>query len=260
MFGMRFFLVGNRFSQDTSQDVSQVEWQVKTISRKTIRIKCDKKQKADTDENSDYSRNNLPHPPRKMLKNENTIKENSIEAESTIEMSLRLLGGMDESDIKDSSETEEKREKKRKLEETSKGKSTRTSEESIFQQEGIIDAIRKSDEKMEKYSRKSDEKMDKFLQTVTDSVGTQLHGLNSTIVKMKEEDDKYKQIIEKLMNMEKKILDIHENVKTEVAKPGGAHGDQNQGKAVTTGFHSETSESEVPQHLKENDNRKRNVD
>ena len=32
---------------------------VKTISGKTIRIKCDKKQKADP------SRNNLPHPPRK---------------------------------------------------------------------------------------------------------------------------------------------------------------------------------------------------
>ena len=40
---------------------------------------------------------------------------------------------------------------------------------------------------MEIYSRKTDEKMDKFLQTITDSVGTQLHGMNSTIVKMKEE-------------------------------------------------------------------------
>ena len=63
-----------------------------------------------------------------------TIEENNIGAETTIEMSLRLLGGMDESDMKDSSETEEEREKKRKLEETSKSKSTRTSEESIFLQ------------------------------------------------------------------------------------------------------------------------------
>ena len=63
---------------------------------------------------------------------------------------------------------------KRKLEETSKGKSTRTSEESIYLQREIIDAIRKSEEKMEIYSRKTDEKMDKSLQTITDSVGTQL--------------------------------------------------------------------------------------
>ena len=91
-------------------------------------------------------------------------------------MSLRLLGRMDESDVKDSSETEE--EKKKKLEETSKGKSTRTSEESILLRREIIDAIRKSEEKMEINSRKTDEKMDKFLQTITDSVGTQLHGMN----------------------------------------------------------------------------------
>ena len=47
-----------------------------------------------------------------MLKKKNTIEENNIEAESTIEMSLRLLGGMDESGMKDSPETEEEREKK----------------------------------------------------------------------------------------------------------------------------------------------------
>ena len=34
-------------------------------------------------------------------------------------------------------------------------------------------------------------------------------------------------------------------------EPKGAHGDQDQGKAVLTGFHSETSESEVVQLLKE---------
>ena len=61
---------------------------------------------------------------------------------------------------------------------------------------------------MEIYSRKTDEKMDKFLQTITDSVGTQLRGMNSTIVKMKEgEDDRYKQISKRIMNMEKQILD-----------------------------------------------------
>ena len=75
--------------------------------------------------------------------------------------------------------------RKRKLEETRKSKSTRTSEECIFLQREIIDAIRKSEEKMEIYSGKTDEKMNKFLQTITDSVGTQLHEMNSTIVKRK---------------------------------------------------------------------------
>ena len=41
------------------------------------------------------------------------MEENNIEAGSTTEMSLRLLGGMYESDMKDSSETEEETEKKK---------------------------------------------------------------------------------------------------------------------------------------------------
>ena len=85
---------------------------------------------------------------------------------------------------------------------------------------------------MEIYSRKNDEKLDKFLQTITDSVGTQLHGMNSTIVKMKEEDDRYKQISERIMNMEKKILDIDEKHENRSDEPGRAHGDQNQGEAA----------------------------
>ena len=71
---------------------------------------------------------------------------------------------------------------------------------------------------MEIFSRKTDEKMNTFLQTITDSVGTQLHGLNSTIVKMKE-DDRYMQISERIMNMEKKVLDIDENVKNTSDEP-----------------------------------------
>ena len=72
---------------------------------------------------------------------------------------------------------------------------------------------------METYSRKADEKMDKFLQTITDSVGTQLHGMNSTIVKMKEEDDRYRQISERIMNMEKKILDIDKKCENRSDEP-----------------------------------------
>ena len=47
------------------------------------------------------------------------MEEHNIGAETTIKMSLRPLGAMDESGMKDTSEAEEEREKKRKLEETS---------------------------------------------------------------------------------------------------------------------------------------------
>ena len=70
----------------------------------------------------------------------------------------------------------------------------------------VIDAFKRSDDKMETYSKKADEKMDKFLQTVTESVGNQLQGLNSTTPKMKEEDeDRYQQINERIANMEKNL-------------------------------------------------------
>ena len=69
----------------------------------------------------------------------------------------------------------------------------------------------KFDRKMENCSKNTYEKMDTFLRTITDTVGTQLHGMNSTIVKMKEEeDDRYKQVNGKITNKEKKILDMDE--------------------------------------------------
>ena len=43
------------------------------------------------------------------------MKENNIEAEATIEVSLRLLGGMEVNEQTDTHETEEDSEKKRKL-------------------------------------------------------------------------------------------------------------------------------------------------
>ena len=47
----------------------------------------------------------------------------------------------------------------------------------------------------------------KVLQTITESVGTQLPGMNTTISKMKEEgEDRYIQISEIIANMEKENL------------------------------------------------------
>ena len=76
--------------------------------------------------------------------------------------------------------------------------------------------------------------------------------MNTTIVKMKEEGgDRYKQINESIANMEKKISDIDEKCENRNDEPNRFHDDQNQGKAVVTRFHSETSEAEVEQLLKE---------
>ena len=97
-----------------------------------------------------------------------------------------------------------------------------------------MEALMRTDEKMESYSRKTEEKMDdfsrkgdemleKFMQ-VTSTVGSQIQGMNSSIVKMqemyekmKEEgDDRYKQLNERITNIERKILVMDENTKTEV--------------------------------------------
>ena len=85
--------------------------------------------------------------------------------------------------------------------------------------------------------------MEKFLQQISDSVGAQLHGMNSSIVKMKEEgDDRYKQINERFTKKEKKILDMDKKYESKIEEIKGTHVDMKQGKAVITGFHSETSE------------------
>ena len=161
----------------------------------------------------------------------------------------------------DSLESGDEREKKMKLEEMSEGKSTRPSEDAMFFRREIIDTITKSDEKMKTYSKKAGGRVDKFLQTVNDSVGSQLNGINTTISKMKEEcDDRYKQIHARIANMEMKISDTAEKCENRNDEPNRAQDDQNQGKAVVTGFHSETSESEVQQLLQETITRDRNVD
>ena len=76
--------------------------------------------------------------------------------------------------------------------------------------------------------------------------------MNTTIPKMKEEDDdRYKHINERNTSMYKKIFDVDEKCENRRDERRRAHEDQNQGKAVVTGFHSETSESEVDKLLKE---------
>ena len=195
----------------------------------------------------------------KVMSEKKTIKENNIEAEATLEMSLRLLGGMEKNEQMDTHETEEDREKKRKLEEGKEGKMTKPNDDTVYLRRDIMEALKRSDEKMESYSRKTDEMMlEKFLQ-VTSTVGNQIQGMNSSIVKGKKKlDDRYKQFNERITNIERKILDMDEKYENRSEVIIREHVDENQGKTVITGFHSETTESEVMQLLKELINEVRN--
>ena len=69
---------------------------------------------------------------------------------------------------------------------------------------------------MESYSRKADEKMEKFLQITSVQLEIKSKGWTSTIVKMKEGDDRYKQFDERITNIERQILDMDEKYETEV--------------------------------------------
>ena len=70
--------------------------------------------------------------------------------------------------------------------------------------------------------------------------------------KMKEEgENKFNQFDERITNMERKILDMDEKYEHRSEDNEKEHVDENQGKTVITGFHSETTESEVTQLLRE---------
>ena len=89
------------------------------------------------------------------------MKENNIKASETIEMSLRLLGGWKQMSIW--THTKQKRQrKKRKLDEGKEEKTTKSNDDMAHLKKDIMEALKKSDEKMECYSRKTEEKMNDF--------------------------------------------------------------------------------------------------
>ena len=111
---------------------------------------------------------------------------------------------------------------------------------------------------MNDFSKKADDLLERFM-IITNTVGTQIQGMNSSIVKlhdtnekMKEEgENKFNKIDERFMDMEKKILDLdkkYEN-RSEDNKQGNVIA--NQSETVMRGLHSETTESEVTVMLKE---------
>ena len=136
----------------------------------------------------------------KMISEKKTMRESNIEATATIEMSLRLLGGMEVNEQMDTHETDEDREKKRKLDEGKEGKMRKPNDDMAHLKRDIMEALRRSDEKMDSFSRKTDERMDDFsrkadellerFMLVTSTVGSQIQGINSSIVKMQETNEK----------------------------------------------------------------------
>ena len=94
---------------------------VKTISGKTIIVRCDKKQRAETIAETVERRAAIPREMMylvnqgKVLNEKETIEENNIGIDTTVVMSLRLLGGMEKNEPMDTQETEEDREKKKEV-------------------------------------------------------------------------------------------------------------------------------------------------
>ena len=129
---------------------------VKTISGKTIIVKSGKKQRAATIAETVERRAAIPRDMMylvnqgKVLNENKTIEEKNIGNDSTVVMSLRLLGGMEKNEQMDTQETEEDREKTRKFEERKEGKVLKPSGDAVYMRRDIMEAFTRSDEKMVK--------------------------------------------------------------------------------------------------------------
>ena len=137
---------------------------VKMINEKTISIKCHRNWTATVISDEVERRSSIPRDmirlvhKGKMLSEKKTMKENNIEAEATIEMSLRLLGGMEVIEQMDTHETEEDGEKvkvggrkRRKSDETKR-------RHGLLEKRHYFEALRRSDEKWIATQERLDEK------------------------------------------------------------------------------------------------------
>ena len=133
---------------DTPQEIYEAIY-VKTINGKTISTRYYKNMTAAVLLDEVERRTLVPRDmirlvhKGKMISGKKSMKENNIEAKETIEMSLRLLGGMDVSEQMDTHETEEDREKKRKLDEGKEGKMTKPNEDMARLKRDIMEAFKK---------------------------------------------------------------------------------------------------------------------
>ena len=137
---------------------------VRTINGKTISIKCDRQQKAARLLEIAERKTSIPRGMMYLVNqgkvlNDRKIKENNNEAGTTIEMSLRIMGGMKKEEQMETSETEEDTEK-RKLKEMIGSKPSRLSDDAECLKTEIINEIKRSDEKMEHLSKRTEDRME----------------------------------------------------------------------------------------------------
>ena len=100
----------------------------------------------------------------KMISEKKTMRENNIEAKATIEISLRLLGGMEVNEQMDTHETEEDREKK-KLDEGKEGKMTKPNDDMAHLKRDIMQAPK---DRMKKWIATQERPMKKWNATQKD--------------------------------------------------------------------------------------------
>ena len=126
---------------------------VKTINKKTISICYYESMKAAVILEEVERRTAIPRDMTRLthkgkaINGKKSMKDNNIDANETIEMSMRLLGGMEVNEQMDTHETEEDREKKRKLDEGKEVKATKPSEDIAHLRKDIMEALKKTDEK-----------------------------------------------------------------------------------------------------------------
>ena len=118
------FMFDNEVSEKTTTELDNaleenyMTFYVKMINGKTIRQKCEGKQTAAITADEVERRSLIPRGMTylvhhgKVMNEKKTIEENNIVTETTIDMSLGLLGGMEKSELMDTLESDEDGEKK----------------------------------------------------------------------------------------------------------------------------------------------------
>ena len=126
-FDHYIFTLSNEFAvkiivePEGESEKNMITIHVRTSSGKTISIKCDEKRKAMSILDEVERRSAIPRSMTylvhhgKVLNEKRTIEENNIGTETTIEVSLRLLGGMDKSELMDTLESEEDRREEKEV-------------------------------------------------------------------------------------------------------------------------------------------------
>ena len=142
-------IVNNTEVNDDVLEKDNLTVYVKTINKKTISICYYDSMKAAVVLEEVERRTTIPRDMTRLthkgksINGKKSMKDNNIKANETIEMSLRLLGGMEVNEQMDTHETEEDREKKRKLDEGKEGKATKTSDDMAHLRKDIMEALKK---------------------------------------------------------------------------------------------------------------------